>query len=75
MQASRGSRDCPAARKQGVFREGSGKSPQETDVVVVNYRGTLINGKEFDSSEYGGRPAEFPLNRVIPVWTEGGSNS
>ena len=40
-------------------------------MVVVNYRGTLINGKDFDSSEKAGRPAEFPLNRVIPGWTEG----
>ena len=70
-QASRGSRQCPAVFRYKVLREGSGKSPQETDVVVVNYRGTLINGKEFDSSEKAGRPAEFPLNRVIPGWTEG----
>lgn len=54
-----------------VLREGSGKSPAATDIVVVNYRGTLINGKEFDSSYKTGQPIEFPLNRVIPGWTEG----
>lgn len=52
--------------------EGSGKSPKATDTVVVNYRGTLINGVEFDSSYLAGRePAEFPLKRVIKGWTEG----
>ena len=54
-----------------MLREGSGKSPKATDVVVVNYRGTLINGKEFDSSYKSGQPIEFPLSRVIPGWTEG----
>ena len=54
-----------------VLREGSGKSPKATDIVVVNYRGTFINGKEFDSSYKSGKPIEFPLNRVIPGWTEG----
>lgn len=55
-----------------VLTEGTGKSPRATDTVVVNYRGTLINGVEFDSSYGAGRePAEFPLNRVIKGWTEG----
>ena len=55
-----------------VLSEGSGKSPKKTDTVVVNYRGTLLNGVEFDSSYLAGRePAEFPLNRVIKGWTEG----
>lgn len=55
-----------------VLVEGKGKSPKKTDTVVVNYRGTLINGVEFDSSYLAGRePAEFPLNRVIKGWTEG----
>jgi FKBP-type peptidyl-prolyl cis-trans isomerase FkpA len=54
-----------------VLNEGTGRSPKATDVVVVNYRGTLINGKEFDSSYKSGKPIEFPLNRVIPGWTEG----
>jgi FKBP-type peptidyl-prolyl cis-trans isomerase FkpA len=51
--------------------EGSGASPGPTDVVKVHYRGTLPNGTEFDSSYKRGQPATFPLNRVIPCWTEG----
>ena len=51
--------------------DGTGASPQATDTVTVNYRGTLINGTEFDSSYKRGKPAEFPLNGVIPCWTEG----
>ena len=55
-----------------VLTEGSGKSPKAADTVVVNYRGTLLSGVEFDSSYQAGRePAEFPLNRVIKGWTEG----
>ena len=53
-----------------VITAGAGASPKATDTVKVHYRGTLTNGKQFDSS-YGGPPAEFPLNRVIPCWTEG----
>ena len=55
-----------------ILREGEGTSPKAKDTVVVNYRGTLLNGAEFDSSYLAGRePAEFPLNRVIKGWTEG----
>ena len=53
-----------------VEKEGSGTPPKETDTVVVNYRGTLIDGTEFDSSYKRGEPATFPVNRVIKGWTE-----
>jgi FKBP-type peptidyl-prolyl cis-trans isomerase FkpA len=53
------------------LKDGTGPSPQATEVVKVHYRGTLLDGREFDSSHKRGQPAEFPLNRVIPCWTEG----
>ncbi len=52
-------------------KEGSGPNPATTDTVKVNYRGTFIDGKEFDSSYKRGQPAEFPLGKVIKCWTEG----
>ena len=54
-----------------VIKEGTGASPKSSDTVKVHYRGTLVNGKEFDSSHGRGQPTSFPLNRVIPCWTEG----
>ena len=52
-------------------RPGTGASPKSTDTVKVNYRGTLVNGTEFDSSYKRNEPAQFPLNGVIRCWTEG----
>lgn len=54
-----------------VLEEGTGASPGEEDQVRVDYEGTLIEGTVFDSSYERGEPATFPLNRVIPGWTEG----
>ncbi len=54
-----------------TLTEGSGASPKASDTVKVHYRGTLTDGKEFDSSYKRGQPASFPLGGVIPCWTEG----
>ncbi|HYQ80888.1 MAG TPA: FKBP-type peptidyl-prolyl cis-trans isomerase [Anaeromyxobacteraceae bacterium] len=52
-------------------KEGTGASPKPTDMVQVHYEGKLVDGKIFDSSIKRGQPAQFPLNGVIPCWTEG----
>lgn len=66
---------APVTTKSGLvyqsLKEGAGASPAAVDTVSVHYRGTFPDGREFDSSHKRGQPAEFPLNRVIPCWTEG----
>ncbi len=54
-----------------VIKAGEGNSPKATDIVEVNYEGKLIDGTVFDSSYERGQPVQFPLNQVIPGWTEG----
>jgi FKBP-type peptidyl-prolyl cis-trans isomerase FkpA/FKBP-type peptidyl-prolyl cis-trans isomerase FklB len=54
-----------------IVKAGKGKQPGPTSMVTVHYAGKMIDGTEFDSSIARGVPAEFPLNRVIPGWTEG----
>lgn len=54
-----------------IIEQGEGASPKFEETVVVNYRGTLIDGTEFDSTYKRGQPAEFPVKGVIPGWTEG----
>jgi FKBP-type peptidyl-prolyl cis-trans isomerase FkpA len=53
------------------IKPGTGAQPKASSFVKVHYVGTLIDGKEFDSSVKRGQPVEFPLNKVIPCWTEG----
>jgi FKBP-type peptidyl-prolyl cis-trans isomerase FkpA len=66
----------PVTTKSGLvfesIKDGTGASPKETDTVKVHYKGTFPDsGKEFDSSYKRGEPIEFPLQGVIPCWTEG----
>jgi len=61
----------PSGLQYKILKEGDGKKPLATDTVQCNYRGTLIDGTEFDSSaKHGGTPATFPVNGVIKGWTE-----
>jgi FKBP-type peptidyl-prolyl cis-trans isomerase FklB len=60
----------PSGLQYKVIKEGTGEKPEITDTVTVDYRGTLINGTEFDSSYKRGKPATFPVNGVIAGWSE-----
>jgi len=60
----------PSGLQYRVLRQGSGNSPKPADSVTVHYRGTLIDGSEFDSSHRRGQPATFRVDRVIPGWTQ-----
>jgi FKBP-type peptidyl-prolyl cis-trans isomerase FklB len=60
----------PSGLQYKILKEGTGPKPTATDTVVCNYRGTLIDGTEFDSSYKGGKPATFPVGQVIKGWTE-----
>ncbi len=60
----------PSGLQYKILKEGTGPKPAATDTVVCNYRGTLVNGTEFDSSYKRGQPASFPVNGVIKGWTE-----
>ena len=61
----------PSGVKISHINMGSGANPKASDTVKVHYRGTLADGKEFDSSYKRNAPATFPLGRVIPCWTQG----
>ncbi|MBR6333871.1 MAG: FKBP-type peptidyl-prolyl cis-trans isomerase [Bacteroidales bacterium] len=61
----------PSGLQYKVINEGSGPKPTATSEVTVHYKGTLLDGTVFDSTEKSGQPISFPLDRVIPGWTEG----
>ena len=60
----------PSGLQYSVLTEGTGPTPKETDTVTVHYRGTLLDGTEFDSSYAKGQPEMFDVNAVIPAWNE-----
>jgi FKBP-type peptidyl-prolyl cis-trans isomerase FklB len=65
-----GVKTLPSGLQYKVIKAGTGKKPKLNETVTVNYRGTLIDGTEFDSSYRRGQPAAFPVSGVIPGWTE-----
>jgi FKBP-type peptidyl-prolyl cis-trans isomerase FklB len=69
-QKKEGVKTLPSGLQYKVIKSGTGKTPKDTDVVTTHYRGTLIDGTEFDSSYKRGEPASFPVNAVIAGWTE-----
>ena len=69
-KSKEGVKVLPDGLQYKVLTEGSGPKPAASDTVTVNYRGTLIDGKEFDSSYKRGQPASFPVGGVIKGWTE-----
>jgi FKBP-type peptidyl-prolyl cis-trans isomerase FklB len=69
-KAKEGVVTLPSGLQYKILKEGTGSKPTATDSVVCNYRGTLINGTEFDSSYKRGQPATFPVVGVIKGWTE-----
>jgi len=71
MAAEKGATTTDSGLIYTEIEAGSGDSPAKTDTVRVHYHGTLRDGTVFDSSVDRGQPMEFPLNRVIPCWTEG----
>ncbi len=71
VDAEKGVRRTPSGLRIRIVQDGDGSSPSSTDTVRVHYRGTLVDGTEFDSSYKRDVPATFPLIGVIACWTEG----
>lgn len=69
-KSKEGVKTLPSGLQYKVIKEGTGPKPSASDTVTCNYRGTLINGTEFDSSYKRGQPASFPVSGVIKGWTE-----
>lgn len=69
-KAKEGIITLPSGLQYKVITQGTGKTPKATDQVTTHYRGTLVDGTEFDSSYKRGKPATFAVNQVIPGWTE-----
>jgi len=69
-QKKEGVKTLPSGLQYIIMKAGTGNSPKLTDEVTVHYRGTLIDGTEFDSSSRRGKPETLPVNGVIPGWTE-----
>jgi len=69
-QKKEGVKTLPSGLQYKVIKSGSGKKPKLDDTVTTHYRGSLIDGTEFDSSYRRGKPVTFPVNQVIPGWTE-----
>jgi FKBP-type peptidyl-prolyl cis-trans isomerase len=65
-----GVKTLPSGLQYKVIKTGTGKKPKSTDTVTTHYRGTLINGTEFDSSYKRGQTVSFPVSGVVPGWTE-----
>lgn len=70
-KSKEGVKVTPSGLQYRVLRKGTGRKPSKSDAVEVHYKGSLINGKVFDSSYKRGQSISFPLNRVIAGWTEG----
>ncbi len=70
IRKKKGVTTLPSGLQYKVIKAGTGKKPKATDTVTVHYQGTLTDGKEFDSSYRRGQPVTFPVNGVIPGWTE-----